>query len=71
MSGQDLKNIQKRRSQKGQIAVEFILLVGVSVVIAVTIVTLMVSRDSEEPGFLIRVWDNIVKEIGSDHPGKM
>lgn len=70
MRGQEIKLFQKLREKKGQIAVEYILLVGISVVIAATVVSLMVSRDSEEPGFLIRTWQSVVDTISADPTGE-
>ena len=69
MLGQGLRVLHQLRSKKGQVAVEYILLVFVAVALAAVIVSIMVSRDSEEPGFLIRTWQEIVRIIGNDHPG--
>ena len=52
--------------QRGQIVVEYVLLMVVGVAIAATITTLMVSRNPESPGFLVRKWFEIIQTIGAD-----
>jgi uncharacterized protein (UPF0333 family) len=64
-----LKRVLK--NNRAQIAVEYILLVFIAVSISASVVSLMVSRDEDEPGFLIRAWDEIVTTISSDDPGEL
>jgi hypothetical protein len=54
------------RGERGQIVVEYVLLLVVGVAIAVLITSMMVSRSADSPGFLIKKWGDIVKLIGSD-----
>lgn len=51
---------------KGQTAVEYILLVSVSAVVAMIIVTALVSREEGNEGYLMKAWKMIVETIGSD-----
>lgn len=69
MLGQE-KPTFKKINRKGQIAVEYILLVLIAVTIAATLVSVMVSRNEEEPGFLIRAWQNIITTISTDQSGE-
>jgi uncharacterized protein (UPF0333 family) len=55
-----------RRNQRGQIVVEYVLLLVVGVGIATLITSQMVSRDSNSPGFLISEWVGIINTIGAD-----
>ena len=54
------------RSQAGQVVVEYVLLLIVSVSLAFLITKLMVGRDPGNPGFVIKTWQGIVEEIGKD-----
>ena len=54
------------RGQRGQIVVEYVLLLVVGVGIAVLITSTMVSRSADRPGFLIKKWVDIIQTIGSD-----
>lgn len=56
---------------KGQVVVEYVLLLVVSVAVATLIVSLMVSRQSDNPGFLIEKWKEIIDFIGSDYPDEL
>ncbi|MAF89777.1 MAG: hypothetical protein VX583_00195 [Bdellovibrionota bacterium] len=53
--------------QKGQLAVEYVLMVVAAVTVATLIVTALVSRSTDEPGLVIQVWQNIVNAIGNDN----
>ena len=55
-----------KSNQSGQILVEYILLMVVVVSVALLITSVMVSRHSERPGFLIAKWYEIIKMIGDD-----
>jgi hypothetical protein len=55
-----------RRGQRGQIVVEYVLLLVIGVAVATLITSQMVSRDPNKPGFLIAEWLTILKTIGSD-----
>ena len=51
---------------RGQIVVEYVLLLVVGVGVAAFITSQMVSRNPESPGFLIKKWSEIVQAIGND-----
>ena len=53
-------------SQRGQIVVEYVLLLVIGVSVAMLITSKMVSRNSESPGFLVKKWYEIIKAIGQD-----
>ena len=53
---------------KGQIVVEYVLLLVIGVSIAILITTTMVSRNPDSPGFLVRKWFQIITLIGEDTP---
>lgn len=53
-------------AERGQIVVEYVLLLVVGVTVAILITSTMVSRNPDRPGFLIRKWMDILKLIGDD-----
>ena len=53
-------------SNRGQIAVEYVLLLVVGVSIAALLTSLVVNRDPENPGFLILKWRELIELIGAD-----
>ena len=55
-----------RISESGQVAVEYVLLLVVAVLIWISIVSLLVSRDPNNPGSLISAWNKITIWIGKD-----
>lgn len=57
----------KALGQKGQVAVEYILLLTVAVIVAFLIVNSMVSREEGEEGFLIKAWQSMLTTMGSDY----
>ncbi len=54
------------RRQRGQIVVEYVLLLVIGVSIAMLITSKMVSRNADNPGFLVKKWFDIIKTIGED-----
>ena len=54
------------RNQRGQIAVEYILLLLVGIAVATLIVSQFVSRNPESPRFLVQKWQEIITLIGED-----
>lgn len=56
------------RGQRGQIVVEYVLLLVIGVAVATLITSQMVSRNPNSPGFLIKKWADILKAIGDDTP---
>lgn len=53
-------------NQSGQIVLEYVLLLVLGVSLATLITTLMVSRNPENPGFLIAKWSAIIQTVGED-----
>ena len=54
------------RGSRGQIVVEYVLLLVIGVGLAALITSKMVSRDAKHPGFLVKKWSDIIQAIGSD-----
>ncbi len=54
------------KSSSGQIVVEYVLLIVVVVMLATLISSQLVNRNSENPGYLIMKWQQILQTIGSD-----
>jgi uncharacterized protein (UPF0333 family) len=54
------------QNSRGQILVEYILLMVIVVSIALLITSFMVSRNADQPGFLISKWYQIIQVIGED-----
>ncbi len=54
------------KDSKGQIVVEYVLLLIISVAIATLLVTTMISRDQQNLGFVIQKWSAIISAIGQD-----
>jgi hypothetical protein len=61
------KSLSNRR---GQVVVEYVLLLVIAVAVAALITKELVRRDPDAPGVLIKKWDDILKEIGNDLPDK-
>lgn len=55
-----------RLGERGQVVVEYVLLLVASVALALLITRIMVGRDPGNPGFVISAWNSIVEEIGAD-----
>ena len=53
-------------NQRGQVAVEYVLLLLVGVTIWITLVTQLVSRNPQKPGVIINKWQQILEMIGAD-----
>jgi len=58
------------KNKRGQIVVEYVLLLVIAVAVAALITKELVHRDPDSPGVLIKKWDDILKEIGKDLPDK-
>lgn len=54
------------QNNRGQILVEYVLLMVVAISVALLITSVMVSRSTDRPGFLIAKWYAIISEIGND-----
>jgi hypothetical protein len=55
-----------RINQRGQIAVEYILLLAVGVSLWLLLVNTLVSRNPQSPGMIIKKWVQIINLIGGD-----
>ena len=59
----------KDRGERGQVIVEYVLLLSIAVTIAMIIVSQLVKRDSDDPensGALIQKWREIQETIAKD-----
>jgi hypothetical protein len=54
------------RGQRGQIVVEYVLLLVTGLTVAIIITSAMVSRSDSSPGFLISKWLAIISLVGQD-----
>ncbi len=59
----------RRQNEKGQVAVEYVLLIVVVVAVATVIVKTLVSRAPDDPGFITAKWHAMLSAIGADYPG--
>lgn len=57
-------------NNRGQVVVEYVLLLVIAVALATLITRELVKRDPENPGILVKKWDDILKTIGEDLPDK-
>jgi uncharacterized protein (UPF0333 family) len=53
-------------NNKGQLIVEYILLLSISAVIAAIVVSKLGSRNEDDPGAIIKGWSAVIKSIGED-----
>jgi uncharacterized protein (UPF0333 family) len=58
------------QSTRGQIVIEYILLLVVAVTISAILVRQLASRSETKPGLVVEKWKSIQKEIGEDLPDK-
>lgn len=56
-------------SSRGQVVIEYVLLLLIAVSIATLVISQFASRDATNPGFIVRKWCNIQKTIREDNPG--
>ncbi len=55
---------------RGQVVVEYVLLLTLSVAFAALLVNLFVSRSEDNPGVLVQKWKELQEEVGKDLPDK-
>jgi hypothetical protein len=55
-------------NQKGQIVVEYVLLLVIAVGLAALLINQLVDRDPDAPGVLVAKWHSILQAVGSDIP---
>lgn len=58
------------KNQRGQIVVEYVLLLIVTVALASLIVAQIAKRDPDNPGLVVGRWHQLLQFIGSDLPEK-
>jgi hypothetical protein len=63
----DSCSFPNRIKQRGQIVVEYVLLLVIAVTIAALLISQLVSR-GDEPGIIVAKWHAILKVIGDDNP---
>ena len=66
MSSDSLAKKSTFRKDSGQIVLEYILLLVAGVGMAALVTSTMISRNEQNPGFLIVKWMKIIQEIGKD-----
>ncbi len=62
---------QKRTSvlnQKGQVLVEYMLLLLISVSFATFLVSKLISRNADDQGIIIKSWSRMLETLGNDLP---
>jgi hypothetical protein len=62
------EDAQKRQRRSGQVVVEYVLLLVIAVGIAGLVLRGCVSRNENQAGVVIQLWDQMLKFIGSDIP---
>lgn len=56
------------KNNKGQILVEYLLLMVIAVGCATLLTKALISRGDSDQGMIIRAWDGILKNIANDQP---
>ena len=54
------------RQEKGQLILEYVLLISVVVVVAASLSRLLVSRNEDNPGVIINKWVQFLNLVGQD-----
>lgn len=57
-------------NKKGQVVVEYVLLLVIAVSLAYLLVSELASRNSDNAGFLVAKWNRILEVVGDDMPDK-
>jgi hypothetical protein len=55
-------------NQKGQIVVEYVLLMVIAVGVAALLISQLVDRDPDAPGVLVAKWHQVLQTVGNDIP---
>lgn len=56
--------------QKGQVVIEYVLLLVVGMGIVAILLSQLVKRDASNPGMLVAKWQALLQVIGNDVPDK-
>lgn len=54
------------KNEQGQVAVEYVLLLAVGVTIWLMLVNLLVSRNPDRPGHVVKKWKDIINVVAED-----
>lgn len=57
---------QRGLGDRGQIVIEYVLLMIFAFTIAAILTRAMVGRDKDNPGFVIEAWQAMLQQIGAD-----
>lgn len=57
---------RKTKRQAGQIVVEYVLLLSIGVVLALSVTKALVGRGADSPGVVTQVWNSVNQAIGAD-----
>jgi hypothetical protein len=57
-------------NRRGQVVVEYVLLMVIAVAIAAMLSKELVSRSEDNPGILVQKWHDILTVVGDDVPDK-
>ncbi len=65
---QSIKKSKSKKAQKGQLIIEYVLLLTVVTVLAGTLISAMIgqSDDPSSQGLIVRKWTQVVQAIASD-----
>lgn len=58
--------LKSKPNSKGQVLVEYILLLAIAVSVSALMMAQIANRDIESPGFLIQWWNSIITIIAQD-----
>jgi hypothetical protein len=56
------------QGSRGQIVVEYVLILVVVISVAFLITKLTVNRDTDSPGFIVSRWNSMINAVGKDKP---
>lgn len=54
------------KNQRGQVAVEYVLLLAVGVTVWLILVKNLVSRNPESPGLVVKKWRELIQTVAAD-----
>jgi uncharacterized protein (UPF0333 family) len=60
--------VSQIKNQKGQVAVEYMLLLVIAVTIAALVIRMVASRNPSSPGLIVSKWQEVMVSLGKDMP---
>mgnify|MGYP006872383159 CR=1 FL=1 len=54
------------KNNRGQLIVEYVLLLSIAAVVSAIVVSKLASRDPDSPGAIVSGWSKVVQSIGTD-----